>query len=593
MSRRAGQGGWGRLSPAGAIGAIAALGAAVAAVLAVVGGGDDGDATARTAREHTLVLGYFLPPTGKVGNPYLQAGDNLVSDGVWQLVFEPLFYFNYERGRLEPWLATGYDYTDGNTTIALHLRDGVRWGDGQPFGADDVVFTLERLLAARAPLRAANIQSSVRSVRKLSPTEVSIRLKAPNPRFVETELSAYSYSSNFIPLPRHVFRGRDFDSFAFYDLAKSWPLGTGPYRLTALGASSTTFTRNEGWWAAGAGVSRLPAPKRVVYTSPGSEDSAVSGLATNRLDYAGLTVPSVAGFLAARERNDKLVNWDGELGWLDPCPYALTVNTTAEPWDDADMRRALNAAIDKVQFSRLFNTPGEPTPARTTFPEYPELTARLDRNADLFDRYPTERHDLAAAERTFEREGYAKEGGVWTREGEPLALKLSVFGASAPSPAWRDAGRLLRQQLTKAGIRAELAPADENAIFEARTKGDFDAQTWFECGSVTDPWSTLNRYTNAPGNDNAGRWSNPEYERVVADIGELRPGDPGIEPLFRRAMEILLRELPVIPLSQRPTPLVMNRTYWTNWPTAANAYTQPPPWWMNFHQVITRLRPAE
>jgi ABC-type antimicrobial peptide transport system ATPase subunit len=44
------------------------------------------------------VLRYFFAPTGKVGNPYLQAGDNLVSDGVWQLVFEPLFYFNYERG---------------------------------------------------------------------------------------------------------------------------------------------------------------------------------------------------------------------------------------------------------------------------------------------------------------------------------------------------------------------------------------------------------------------------------------------------------------------------------------------------------------
>ena len=185
MSRRAGQGGWGRLSPTGVIGAIAALGAAVAVVLAVVGGGGgDGDGTARIAREDTLVLGYFLPPTGKVGNPYLQAGDNLVSDGVWQLVFEPLFYFNYERGRLEPWLATGYEYADGNRTIALHLRDDVRWGDGEPFGADDVVFTLKRLVAARAPLRAANIQSSVRSVRKVSPSEVTIRLKAPNPRFV-------------------------------------------------------------------------------------------------------------------------------------------------------------------------------------------------------------------------------------------------------------------------------------------------------------------------------------------------------------------------------------------------------------------------
>jgi peptide/nickel transport system substrate-binding protein len=547
---------------------------AVAAIVAVnAGGGDDAKpklaSAANVSRAETLVLGYFLAPTGKVANPYLQAGDNLVSDGVWQLVFEPLFYFNYETGESEPWLATGYEYGDGGRTITIHLRDDVSWSDGEPFTAADVVFTLEALLGARAPLRAANIQASIRAVRELSPTEVRIELKAANPRFVDTELSAYSYTSNFIPLPRHIFRGRDFDSFGFYDLAKGWPVGTGPYTMTDLGASSTTFMRDEDWWAMRAGLAELPAPRRVVYTSPGSEDSTISGLATNRLDSAGLSVPSVAGFVAARERNDKLVNWDDELGWLDPCPYALTVNTTVEPWDDPEMRRALEAAIDKAQFSRLFNSPGEPTPARTTFPEYPRLTALLDDSEGLFGRQGADRADIAGAK-----------------------LELSVFNASAGGPVWRDAAQLLRQQLAKAGVEVELAPADENAIFEARGKGDFGAQTWFECGSVTDPWATLKRYTNAPGNDNAGGWRNAEYDRVVARIGELPPGDPRIRELFPRALRILLRELPVIPLSQRPTPVVMNRTYWENWPTAENDYTQPPPWWMNFHQVITRLRPV-
>lgn len=598
----AGQGGHRRLSVAGMLGGIVAVGVLVVIVIAIAGGADEGTPGTRPpdsaaaedgdGRGETLVLGYFLPPTGKVANPYLQAGDNLVSDGLWQLVYEPLFYFNYETGKREPWLATSYEYSDDNKTITLHLRDDVKWNDGRPFSADDLVFTLEQILRAKAPLRAANIKSSVRAVRKVSPTEVEVELKAPNPRFVDAELSAYSFTANFIPLPKHVFRGRDFNRFSFYDLAKGWPVGTGPYTLTKLDASSATFARNENWWAAHAGLEQLPAPKRVVYTSPGPEDSTVSGLETNRLDYAGLSVPSVAGFIAARKRNDKLVNWDGDLGWLDPCPFSLTVNTTAEPWDDPDMRWALNAAIDKRQFSRLFNTPGEPTPARTTFPDYPRLTELLDENRRLFDRYPTLDHDLARADRIFAGKGYIKQDGVWTRDGEPLTLTLSVFNTSALGPVWPDAAQLLKQQLDRAGIEVELKPADENAIYDARVKGDFDAQTWFECGSVTDPWATLNRYTNAPGNDNAGRWTNHEYDRLVARIGQLAPGDPRIDGLFRQALEILLRELPVLPLSQRPTPVVMNHTYWENWPTAANNYTQPPPWWMNFHQVISRLRPA-
>ncbi|ADB50923.1 ABC transporter substrate-binding protein [Conexibacter woesei] len=597
-----------RLSPVGMIGAAVLLIVLVVVVVSVAGGGDDDDKTSVSAgggsttaparssggaatREETLVLGQYRPPTGKIGNPYVQASDALVSDGLHELVYEALFYVNYQTGETEPWLATGYEYSDDNRTITLRLRDDVSWNDGKPFSADDVVYTMRQILAARAPFRAANIQGAVRSIRKLSPTEVRIDLRAPNPRFVDSELSSYVYTANFIPLPKHVFEGQRFETFAFYDLARGLPLGTGPYRLTDVTASAATLQRNDDWWAARAGVADV-VPKKVVYTSPGPEDSAVSGLESSALDYAGQSVPSVAGFIAAKERNPQLVNWDGDLGWLDPCPYALTVNTKRRPWDDAELRWALNASIDKEQFSRLFNTPGESTPARTTYPEYPQLSELIDANEDLLAEYPTLDHDLDRAAQIFESKGYRREGGVWTKDGQKLSLKLNLFSPAALGPVWGDAAQLLNQQLREAGIAVEVDPGDFNTIAANRAEGRFDAQSWFECGSVTDPWATLNRYTNAPGNDNAGRWSNAAYDRIVAQMGELPPGDAQIRELYAQAMEIWLRELPVIPLNQRPTPIVMNQTYWRNWPTADNGYTQPAPFGMNFHQVITRLQSA-
>ena len=594
-----------RLSPAGMIGGLVALVALVLLVVALAGGGDDGgddggDAPATNAaatggdaaRAETLVLGQFRAPTGKIANPYVAASDALISDGVHQLVYEPLFYINYQSGESEPWLAEGYELSNGNKTITLTLRDDVTWNDGKPFSAADVVFTLEQIVAAKAPYRAANIQAAVKDVTEVSPTEVEIVLKAPNPRFVDSELSANVYTANFIPMPKHIFDGKKFDTFPFFDLAKGWPVGTGPYRLTKVGASSATLTRDDDWWAAKAGVTDPPAPKRVVYTDPGPEDSAVSGLERNALDYAGQSVPTVAGFISARERNDKLVNWDGDLGWMDPCPFSLTINTTRKPWDDPEMRWALNAAIDKQQFSQLFNTPGEPTPARSPYPEYPQLTELLDAHQALFDTYPTLEHDVARSDQAFESKGYTKEGGVWTRDGKPLTLKLNIFNPAALGPVWGDAAQLLSQQLEQAGIKVDLQPGDFNLVASNRAEGKFDAQSWFECGSVTDPWATLNRYTDAPGNDNAGKWSNARYNEIVAQIGELPPGDEQIGDLFAQAMEIWLEELPVIPLVQRPTPIVMNQTYWENWPTAEDGYTQPAPWGMNFHQVITELEPA-
>jgi peptide/nickel transport system substrate-binding protein len=432
----------------------------------------------------------------------------------------------------------------------------------------------------------------VKSAKALSPTEVEIKLNAPNPRFAQSELSSYVYTANFIPMPKHIFEGKKFDTFAFYDLGKGWPMGTGPYTLTKLDATSSTLTRNEDWWAAKAGVEDLPAPKRVVYTTPGPEDSAVSGLKTNKLDYVGQSVPTVAGFIAARKENPNLVNWDGDLGWVDPCPFSLTINTQNAPWDDPEMRWGLNAAIDKEQFSQLFNTPGEPTPARSPYPEYPQLIELLDANQALFDTYPTLEHDVAKADEVFSSKGYTKEDGVWTKDGKPLTLKLNLFNPAALGPVWGDAAQLLNQQLKEAGIKVDLAPGDFNLVAANRAEGKFDAQSWFECGSVTDPWATLNRYTDAPGNDNAGKWSNAEYEKLVAEMGTLPPGDERIQELFGQAMDIWLKELPVIPLVQRPTPIVMNQTYWKNWPTAENAYTDPAPWGMNFHQVITQLESA-
>ncbi|MEN3284043.1 MAG: peptide/nickel transport system substrate-binding protein [Solirubrobacteraceae bacterium] len=596
-----------RLSPGGMIGALVALIAVVVVVIALVSGGGDDSGTptkaastagakpaSPTGRAGTLVLGQFRPATGKIANPYVAASDALVSDGLHELVYEPLFYVNYQSGKSEPWLASGYEYSNANKTITITLRDGVTWNDGKPFTSDDVVYTMRQILKAKAPYRAANIQASVKSVKALSPTSVQIELKASNPRFVDTDLSAYVYTANFIPLPKHVFQGHDFETYSFYDLAKGLPVGTGPYKLTSVGPTSATLTRNADWWAAKTGLHPLPAPQRVVYTTPGPEDTTVSGLETNKLDYAGEAVPSVAGYIAASKQNPKLLNWNKDLGWLDPCPFSMTINTTAKPWDDPAMRWALNQSIDKDQFSKLFNTPGEPTPARTTFPAYPKLDALLDANPGLLEQHPTLDHDLAKAGQVFQSKGYSKHGGVWTKDGKPLTLRLSIFSAAALGPIWTNAAQLLNQQLKAAGIKVDLKPGDFDAIVAARTAGKFDAQTWFECGSVTDPWATLNRYTNAPGNDNAGKWKNAQYDKIVAQMGELTPGDPKIAPLYSQAMAIWLKDLPVIPLNQRPEPIVVNRTYWTGWPseTEKDAYTQPAPWGMNFHQVITHLKPA-
>ena len=76
-------------------------------------------------------------------------------------------------------------------------------------------------------------------------------------------------------------------------------------------------------------------------------------------------------------------------------------------------------------------------------------------------------------------------------------------------------------------------------------------------------------------------------------IGLLPLGDPTIDALFVKAMDIWLDELPVIPVTQARRIIPFNTTYWTGWPTASNNYVQPPTWWQSAHLIIHHLKPVE
>ena len=553
---------------------------------------DPGQSTepGEAGRSDTVIVKAFRAPEAEIGNPYVASSDALISDGIHQLVFEPLFYANYYSGELEPWLATDYAYNDDFTVITINLREGIAWADGEPFTADDVVFTMEQILAAEEPYRAANIVASVASATAVDETTVEVTLNAPNPRFVETDLSMYIYTSNFIPLPQHVFEGEDFNTFAFFDLEQGWPMGTGPYTLDSVGPDRSVLVRDDEWWAVDAGVADLPAPRQVIFSLQGPEDSLISELASNDVDWAGHYGLTPAGAQTALDQNEALQSFQT----LDPCPWSLTVNTSVAPWDDPEMRWALNYAIDKSQFSALFNQPDDPTPARTTFPEFNALAGWLDDNGELFDEYDTTTYDTGRTTEILESKGYTQADGTWVGpDGEPLTVRLSVFNAAALGAVWTTAEQLLVQNLTDAGFTVESAPGDFGVVVDARINLDFDIQTWFECGSVTDPWSTLNRYAGEAGSDNPPLWSNDEYNDLVTQLGSVATDDPAVPDLAADALEIFLAELPVIPLAQRPEPLVTSTANWTNWPTNENPYTMATSWTMQFHQVITQLEPAE
>jgi peptide/nickel transport system substrate-binding protein len=72
----------------------------------------------------------------------------------------------------------------------------------------------------------------------------------------------------------------------------------------------------------------------------------------------------------------------------------------------------------------------------------------------------------------------------------------------------------------------------------------------------------------------------------------LQADDPKEHDLWRQALEIRLKEIPIISLSQQKRIVPYTTKYWTNWPTEQNGYFHPPNWWMCFLIPILNIKPA-
>ncbi len=546
------------------------------------------------SRQDTLVLSVAdtinqLSDTSAV-NPYL-LGTNRTG---WQFAFEPLFFYNPwwtdavsappwitdAKDGLVPYLATDYAYNDGYDQIDIHLRKGVSWSDGQPFTADDVVFTLQ-MLKQNAPALtfSYDINLWVKDVQAVDDHTVHIDLSGRNPRFMSGYLIWYGDVG--IPIvPAHIWKSQDMTSFTNFDLAKGWPITTGPWKLTDSTAEQKVWTRRDDWWGAKTGFHRLPAMKRIVVLPLYSNDKLTQLLTSNQVDATHNIPPANAK--TALAQNSKLIvrtsDKSGLWGWPDFWVNQLGFNCSKAPYDDPDIRKAINYAIDRDQLvSRGFAN--QTTKNTMVIPPFHSLQKYRDMMADSIAAKEIDAPSVDKCAAIMTAKGYAKNGsGVWTKDGQPFSIVIltrpGYFENYMP---------LLTQQLRAAGFDAgykELATETSQINLgeaDAYLEGDFANPTM-------DPWNELTTFSSqysAPTGKIAQypyRWSNPQYDQLMAQMAALPTTDPQYDGLFTQAYEILLDELPVIPLLDNNLLMPVNTTYWKGWPTADNPYTSPSGW---------------
>jgi peptide/nickel transport system substrate-binding protein len=386
---------------------------------------------------------------------------NSVEQQVARLAFEPFIDVD-ERGTpvpvlLEriPTVENGGLSRDGRV-ITYMLRRGVRWQDGVPVSAHDVVWTLHAILDDRNPVRSRAGYDRVARADALDDRTVRITLKEPWAPAVAT-LFSYGTAPQYV-LPAHVLeKETKLETAAF----SAHPIGNGPYRLvTWLRGDHLTYEPNPSYWRGAPKLARIDV--RIV-PDPGTNFTLLQsgGLDWNLLSpaqRASLGTPAALGFRTV--------------------PLALVagiaVNVTHPPLDDVRVRRAIAASIDRATISK-----------KITFGRYPVVEGAQPLGSWARDPAVHEpAYDPAAADKLLDEAGWKRgAGGVRTKNGAPLALTYVQFPESGTGVR---VATLVQSELAERGIRATIKSLSNVQLFLPRPQGGALANGKFDLAYV--PW---------------------------------------------------------------------------------------------------------
>ena len=568
-------------SPAAAIGGS---GAPLPAPAATPVPGPAGSGLSAVAREKTLVFGITGGPMTDFAfiNPFLTGTST--STG-FPYYFEASQYYNsYHTSKVSgppgmkssegfiPWQVESYSLPAPYTSLQMKIRQGVTWSDGEPFTSADYAYTLNMLKATAPKLTwSVDMATWLKSVETPDPQTVIVNLTTPNPRFMFDYFQFHQDIGIHIQ-PAHIWQDQDPTTFTDLDISKDWPVTTSPWKLVFSTATQRIFDRRSDWWASKIGFHDMPDVERIVILPANDETNMVEFATSNTTDATiDLRPVNIQTVIA---KNSKIVTWTDNkppYGYRDWWPVSLGFNDSKAPWNDAQMRWAVNHCIKRDQLVSIgYHGGGQKT--LLPYPDFPTLEKYL--NLVSSQANTIESYDLKKTNQIMKGKGYSKNGqGLWEKNGKTVSMLIES------QILFTDITPVLVQQLREGGFDASFEIPAGTTFTQKVFTGQMDGFLNGHGGSVEEPFDTLNLYHSrysAPTGQMATqpyRWVDTKFDSIVDQMAQVPPSDfAQLSTLFKQAMDIWIPALPDIGLVQWFHRIPTNHSYWTNWPDATNPY---------------------
>jgi peptide/nickel transport system substrate-binding protein len=547
---------------------------AVLAVVTLLAACEGGDSKSNTSggqypRNETLYTSGTMwgPPT--TWNPIVPG----YATGTVGLVYEPLFIFNPETLKIEPWLAEKGEWSADKKTYTVTLRDGVKWGDGQALSADDVKYTVELGKIKAVPY--SNLWNWLSSVDAVDARTVKFTFSDPRVQ----EFENWLYENAIVP--KHLWQSRSEEDITTSKNEK--PIGTGPYEYATHAQDRMVWKKKSEWWATKA-LNLDVKPTYIVDIVNSSNEVALGLLTSGRLDLSNNFLPGVANLVKG--------DFHVKTYYAEP-PYMLSANTamlipntTKAPMNDVSFRKALAQSIDVKKivegvYGNIVKA-ANPTGLLPVYDQYVDQ-ATVTQSGFAFD--------TNKAKSTLATAGYRDtngDGKVEAPGGKAINLKLIVPSGWTD---WMEAARVIAEGAQAAGINVTAEFPDAAALDDARTAGNFDLviNNWTAVSNT--PWTYYNYIFQLPVQKqqfsaNFARYQSPQAWSLVEKLARTPSDDPAYKTTIAELQKIHLAELPEIPLWYNGMWAQYTDSVWTNWPSSAQGAPKHfPSTWNNMWEL--------
>jgi len=413
---------------------------------------------------------------------------------------------------------------DGDT-ITWHLRKGVRWSDGAPFNADDVVFSTQAVLNPRNNEVGRDGWNLITKVDEPDKYTVVYHLKHPYSPYIPTFFG--SAGANPTVLPKHILGNLPNINSAPYN-AK--PVGIGPFRVVAWKRADSIELEANPYYFRGA-----PKLKRITYKLIPSRDTLLTLLQTGDVELW----PEVPPSYIVQTKAITNVQTDVRHGIY----YShLDFNVTRPLVSDVRVRQAIRLALDRRQIvAKIAHGYGvlQDSIVPPTLPFAPKNLPFVEQN-------------VAKAKALLEAAGWkVGPGGTRVRNGQQLTLQFPYYTGVSTAD---DTVELIREELRDVGIEIQTrkyAPAIffgpyQNGGIVYGAKWDMTMFSW-QGLPVADVSNTMECGQIPPNGQNVSHLCDAKLDALLEQIKLTYDGQKQ-KALLGQAMHIIIDDVPTIVL---------------------------------------------